>query len=210
MKRKKTLGSDSINQQQIWPSGTRWRTPAARSSSIATHSSSSSSSTLYAYKTDFLIASTTPQSPSYTFLLVQKRMAQTNESENGTHTKKKPPSGSRTTDLDLAGTETYLLADSISCIRRPRLVCTYTYEYMLRIFCPKNENSTRRREHGRGLPQSRDRRARWGTTSKQHTEWWTSSRFSFDLWFSFRFVFFLRFSFISFNFLFFFYSVYQV
>ena len=35
----------------------------------------------------------------------------------------------------------------------------------------------RRREHGRGRPrQSRERRARWGTASKQHAEWWTSSR----------------------------------
>ena len=35
----------------------------------------------------------------------------------------------------------------------------------------------RRRKHGRGHPrQSPAWRARWGTTSKQHTEWWTSSR----------------------------------
>ena len=37
----------------------------------------------------------------------------------------------------------------------------------------------RQREHGRGRPrQSRERRARWGTSSKHHTEWWTSSRAS--------------------------------
>ena len=35
----------------------------------------------------------------------------------------------------------------------------------------------RRREHGRGRPrQSRERRARWGTSSKQRTEWRISSR----------------------------------
>ena len=35
----------------------------------------------------------------------------------------------------------------------------------------------RRREHGRGRPrQSRERRAKRGATSKQHTEWWTLPR----------------------------------
>ena len=35
----------------------------------------------------------------------------------------------------------------------------------------------RRREHGRGRSrQSRERRERWGTSSKHHTGWWTSSR----------------------------------
>ena len=63
VKRKKTLGSDSMNQQQIWPSGTQWRTAAGGSGTDAaattassirsnTQSSSSSSSsgsnTLYA------------------------------------------------------------------------------------------------------------------------------------------------------------------
>ena len=68
MKRRKILGSDSMSQQQLWPSGTPSMTNSIRklqhccccnNRGTATHKSSSSSggssSTMYAYKTDFSI-----------------------------------------------------------------------------------------------------------------------------------------------------------
>ena len=54
------MGSDSLNQQQIWPSGTRWRTAATTSSTAAATSSIAALRTHI--KTDFSIAQTTPQS----------------------------------------------------------------------------------------------------------------------------------------------------
>ena len=80
MKRRKTLGSDSMNQQQLWPSGTRSRAAAtissccSNNSSIATQSSSSSgSNTMYAYKTDFTIFQTIPQSSSHKKITLEQR-----------------------------------------------------------------------------------------------------------------------------------------
>ena len=64
------------------------------------------------------------------------------------------------------------------------LICIYTYECKLgseQLLWQKYESNTRRREttreHGRGRPrQSGERRARWGTTSKQNTGRRASSR----------------------------------
>ena len=93
---------------------------------------------------------------------------------------KKKPSGIWTTHPEFAGTETYLLAYSISCIiHRPRLVLVRNYVHIYstnrrlgleQIFRQKNDRTApvagRRRAHGRGRPwQIRERRARWGMTA---------------------------------------------
>ena len=39
-----------------------------------------------------------------------------------------------TTDAEVAGTVTYLLPHSVSCVHRPTFVCIYTYEQTSGIF----------------------------------------------------------------------------
>ena len=66
---------------------------------------------MYAYKTVFSIARTTPQSSPYMFLHWNQRNA----------------IGIRTTDPEVRGKATYLLPHSISCVHRPRLVYMYLH-----------------------------------------------------------------------------------
>ena len=73
---------------------------------------------MYAYKTDFSVAQTTPQSSLYIFLHWNTK--------KGTFTQKERTSGIRTTDPEARGTATYVLPHS-TCVHTPRLVCIYTY-----------------------------------------------------------------------------------
>ena len=69
------------------------------------------------------------------------------------HTKE-TPSESRTTDAELEETATYLLPHSITCIRRPTLVCYLYVRIDAWDIVIINEHSTRRRETTRARPRS--------------------------------------------------------
>ena len=136
MKRNQTLGSDSMDQQHILPSGTRWRTAAGRSSistaavetrTVATQSSSniSSGSTL-SVKTDSSIAQTTPQS-TYFYIGNKTHGANNKKKVKMTHKESRHPRFEPLTlgsqrQIPTCWPTLYVF------IRRPRSVCIYMYE----------------------------------------------------------------------------------
>ena len=75
---------------------------------------------------------------------------------------------------------TCLTTQFFTCLHSDWYVSTYTNRHLRseQLFWAKKTArlAGRRRERGRDRPrQSRERRTRWGTTSKQHNEWLTSS-----------------------------------
>ena len=118
-----------------------------------------------------------------TLCQTQTNVKKKRHTKKNTHTK----GHSRIWNVNLTCRETeHMLNHPISSIFRSRLtrdasIRTNRHLRSEQLFC-KNKTKTahpagRRREHGRARPrQSRERRARWGTTSKKRTHRRTSSR----------------------------------
>ena len=123
--------------------------------------SSSGSSTLYAYKTDFSIAQT--------IIIVQhvhtgKKIHGANK-EKVKMTPKKTPSEIQTTDAEVAGTSTDLLPHFSSVVHTLRMVCPSTYQETLGNFDQKKKKNPSPRTRPRPPP------AESGETSKvRHVE----------------------------------------
>ena len=133
----------------------------------------SSSSAIYAYKTNFSVAQTTRQSSSYIFLRWKKRGNVTK------HTHHHPGLEPRITRSEWQ--RPTCSPPEVRTWQIIRLICIYirTNRYLEKVDKKTKTSPAAGRRHKHGLGRyllGREGRARWGTSSNQRTERWSSSR----------------------------------
>ena len=188
------MESDSINEQQLLPIATRWRTAAAAAATTAVwqhtehqqlrqQHSACINACYYRHIIRRTAVSIIPGILDRNGTRLWNRTAPNKKRRRTRHTKKNEHAGDRTTISRRSWSESYIPAPSLSFSHDTCQIDMYLYARIdTRDRKCKFDQRTkttpvagRRRQHGRGrLRQSREIRSRWGTSSKHHTECWKS------------------------------------